>query len=450
MEMLQIRFRDKASEILQENPTIVVAMGHGETFNVETFYCVGTGDELSCVVKPNPAIVEAVRDDAHVAFAVNKGFPNRMLQGTGRAFFLGRLEQYPQIREQILEKTPDAAPFLTTIRNLGVLKILPDQIYITDDTNLGLGPRPVYLSEAVRASPGWRQRWLQALGVSSWTASLVPMLVGTLLSLYAPADVNWWLFIPFALAALLFQSGTILVKASDDLVRGSTGGGTWGSSRVLVDGLLPLRQVFWVGMLCFVIGSMIGLALVAMRGMPLLLSGLVGVLGGLIYAGWPVRVKYRAMGDVVVFLCMGPLLVSSAYVVLTGTYRPSVLLVSLPIGLLAEAIMHASNLHATADHAKARIRILAMPQGWEGSPLAYSVLIGLAYLIVMLLILAGSLPSWGLLVLLSVPLAVRPLVVVWRSTPEEAQGLIGLDGQTAHLHLAFGLLLALGLVLGYA
>src|SRR5688500_5605863 len=89
MDALQARFRDKASEMLQNTPTITVAMGHGRTFAVETCYVVGNSDELHCIVKPHPAIVEAVRADAHVAFTVNQGFPTQMLQGVGRAFYLG-------------------------------------------------------------------------------------------------------------------------------------------------------------------------------------------------------------------------------------------------------------------------------------------------------------------------------------------------------------------------
>ena len=106
MDALQARFRDTASEMLQNTPTITVAMGRGPTFTIETCYVVGNSDELHCIVKPNPAIVEAVRNDAHVAFTVNQGFPMQMLQGIGRAFFLGGLDQHPQIREQTLEQSP--------------------------------------------------------------------------------------------------------------------------------------------------------------------------------------------------------------------------------------------------------------------------------------------------------------------------------------------------------
>ncbi|MGH8059502.1 MAG: prenyltransferase, partial [Candidatus Entotheonellia bacterium] len=320
MDTLQSRFREKASEVLQENATIIVAMGRGRTSSIETFYCVGNSDELYCIVKPNLDIIEAVRDDAHVTFTVNKSFPNRMLQGTGRAFFLGALDAHPQIREQAQAKIPEALMFFTTIRNLGVLKILPDQIYITDDTNLGLGPRPAYLPTAALELPGRRDRWLQAMGISAWPVSLVPVLVGALFAGYVSAQVRWGLLILLVIAVLLVQVGTILVNTSDDRVRGMKRQRALGASRVLVDGLLPVCHLWWVGMLCFGVGAIIGLFLVGLRGVPLLLLGLVGILSGFLYAGWPVRLRWRAMDDVIVFLCMGPLLVLSSLFVLTGMY----------------------------------------------------------------------------------------------------------------------------------
>ena len=57
MDVLQARYRDKASEMLQENPTLIVAMGRGGTFNTETCYFVGHSDEIYCIVKPNLALV---------------------------------------------------------------------------------------------------------------------------------------------------------------------------------------------------------------------------------------------------------------------------------------------------------------------------------------------------------------------------------------------------------
>jgi 1,4-dihydroxy-2-naphthoate octaprenyltransferase len=362
-----------------------------------------------------------------------------MLQGTGRAFFLGGMDRHPHIREQILAKTADAATFLTTIRNLGVVKILPDEILITDDTNLGLGPRPVYLPEEARGLPGRRRRWLQVMGIASWQLSLVPVFVAAMLARYTPMEV---------IAALLFQTGTILLATYEDCRRGVERSGALGSSGVLREGLLPVRHVLWTGLLCLATGLLIGFFLVALRGMPLLFLGLIGVLGGLVYAGWPVRVPYFGVSEGVLFLGTGPLLVVGCYDVLTGAYHHTSLLVSLPIGLLAVAILHASHLQTLSEDTKSNLRTVAVVLGWERARLLYYALLGLPYLVVLILILGSVLSAWTWLAFVSLPLAGRSVASVWRATPERAQPLRNLDRQTAHVHLAFGVLLGLGLLLG--
>jgi len=449
MDTLQARFRDKASEMLQATPTIVVALGRGPMFTIETCYFAGTSDEISCIVKPNPAIVEAVRDDAQVAFAVNQGFPKQMLQGTGRAFFLGGLDRYPHIREQVLAKMPEAAPFLTTIRNLGVLQILPDQIALTDDANLGLGPRPVYIPEASRALPDRRGRWLLATGWTSWFLVLIPVLVAIMLALHAPVEVAWAWCLPLFIAALLFQTGTTMLAtytASRPRVRRSS---LLGTSRALLDGLLPARQVFWAGLLCLAGGVLLGLLMVAQRGMPVLLLGVIGVLGGLVYAGWPARVPWHVSDEVAIFVGLGPVAMLGSWYVLTGVFGLTPVLLSLAVGSLAAALLHAVRLPTVTDDTKARIRTAAAWLEWEGARRLYYALMGVPYLLLFGLLLADRLPGWTWLVFLCVPLTGRALLSVRRADPEQLQELAGLDTQTAYTYAAFGLLLGLGLLLGY-
>jgi 1,4-dihydroxy-2-naphthoate polyprenyltransferase len=448
MDTLQARFRDKASEMLQNTPTITVAMGRGRTFTIETCYMVGTSDELHCIVKPNPAIVEAVQDDAHVAFTVNHGFPKQMLQGAGRAFFLGGLDSYPQIREQTVAKTPDATPFLTTIRNLGVLQILPEQISITDDTNLGLGPRPVYVPDAVQALPDLRRRWLQAIGMSSWPLVLIPVLIAALLARQATAEVTWWLLLPICLVAILVFIGTALLATYTGFRRRVDRSEALGCSRLLHEGLLPTRYVWSTGLLCVAVGALLGLFLVGLGGVSLLLIGLIGVVGGLLYAGWPVYLSSRVIEDAAVAVGLGPLLVLGTYAAQTGALHRWPFLVSLPLGFLAESILHASHLQTFAADVNAKIRTLAVMLGWDRARLLFYALVGLPYVLVACLVLTGALAGWAWLTFLSVPLAGRSLLRVWRATTPESQALAGLDRQMALAHLAFGTLLAFSLILG--
>jgi 1,4-dihydroxy-2-naphthoate polyprenyltransferase len=448
MDALQARFRDKASAIVQNTPTITVAMGRGRACTVETCYVVGDSDEMYCVVKPTPAIIEAVQDDARVAFAVNQGFPNQLLQGTGRAFFLGGMDRHAEIREQVLAKVPDATTFLTTIRNLGVLKIIPDQLAVTDDSNLGLGPRPVYVPEAARALPDQRSRWLGVVGVLSWPLVCIPVLVAALLAADSAVAVTWWLLAPLFGVALLLQAGTVLLATYTGFRRHIDRCEALGSSRLLHEGLLPARYVRGAGFLCLVVGVILGLFLVGIRGTPLLTMGLIGVAGGLLYAGWPLYLTPRAFEEAVVFLCLGPLVTLGSYFALTGILRPWPLLVSLPLGFLATSILHASHLRTFPEDVHATRHTLAAELGWERARLLFYSFVGVAYFLALLLILTGVLPGWGWLTFLSLFLAGRSVLSVWQASAGQTQGLIGLDRQMAQTYLAFGTLLVFGLLLG--
>jgi 1,4-dihydroxy-2-naphthoate octaprenyltransferase len=88
--------------------------------------------------------------------------------------------------------------------------------------------------------------------------------------------------------------------------------------------------------------------------------------------------------------------------------------------------------------------------GWEPSRQLYYGLIGLPYLLTAVLILTGVLPGIAWLVFLSLPLALRCSMSVWRATPTQTVDLGALDRQTAQIHLAFGGLLIVSVLVGYA
>ena len=60
----------------------------------------------------------------------------------------------------------------------------------------------------------------------------------------------------------------------------------------------------------------------------MLLIGVAGLLGGYLYTGGPKGYKYLALGDVLVFVLMGPLSVVGTYLALTGEVSLLVLLAS--------------------------------------------------------------------------------------------------------------------------
>ena len=110
--------------------------------------------------------------------------------------------------------------------------------------------------QALCSRPQW-QIWLQALRAFSFTASLIPVIVGALLALSLGGAMRWELFPLVALASVLFHAGTNLVSDAGDFDRGVDREDTHGGSGVLVGGLLTSRQVFWAGILMFALGAIL-------------------------------------------------------------------------------------------------------------------------------------------------------------------------------------------------
>ncbi|MFN3782068.1 MAG: prenyltransferase, partial [Candidatus Kapaibacteriota bacterium] len=205
--------------------------------------------------------------------------------------------------------------------------------------------------------------WIRATRPFSFTASIIPVLIATTFALANNLTINWALFPVVLLGAVLFHIGANMVSDYYDYKFGVDAEDTYGGSGVLVEKLMQPKQVLAGGLLAFALGFLIGLILVYVRGYQVLLMGLGGLICGLFYTltrkGW----KYLALGDLAVFIAFGPLLFVGSFYSLTGTYNSDIILVSLPIGFLVVAILHANNTRDTVNDSRVKIKTLPMYLG---------------------------------------------------------------------------------------
>jgi 1,4-dihydroxy-2-naphthoate octaprenyltransferase len=295
------------------------------------------------------------------------------------------------------------------------------------------------------ARPRKAAAWLQATRPFSFTASVVPVLLGTVLGAVA-GGIHPWLAVVALVGGLAIHAGANLVSDYYDFRNGVDAEDTYGSSGVLTGRLLTPQEVFLGGLLAFAIAAAAGAYLTTVRGPIIVLLGVVGILGGFFYTARPVGYKYRALGDIGIFLLFGPLMVLGAYIVQTGTFSWMPLVVALPVGFLVTAILHANNLRDVPFDDRAGIRTLAMVAGGNGSRAIYAALLVGAYAAVIAFSVLGILPLLALAALLSAPIAVRNLRLIARASSPGEMALA--DVMTAQLHMVFGVLLTLGVVVG--
>jgi 1,4-dihydroxy-2-naphthoate octaprenyltransferase len=286
-----------------------------------------------------------------------------------------------------------------------------------------------------------RRAWWLALRPFSYPASIVPVLVGTAAA--APYHFDPGLFVLAFVGSILIHAGCNLATGFFDFMHGVQPAETLigGSLRT---GILPPKQVHMAAIACLVAGSLCGLVIVAFRGWPILALGFASVLAAYFYTAKPISYGRRGLGEVMVFLFMGVVMVMASYYVQLEEWDLRAFCASLPVGILVANILHANNLR---DIDNDRLRHKLTIADAVGRPVADIMLWALtlgAYASVIIVAALDEAPVWTLIVALSIPTAVTMLRCL-RET--EARALNPLVRNAARLHLHFGMLLALGYAL---
>ncbi len=237
-----------------------------------------------------------------------------------------------------------------------------------------------------------------------------------------------------------FDSGTDLAIKPED--RSPFSGG----KRVLVDKLLTRRQTLIISVASYLLGTGVGLAVVAYREPQVLWLGVIGVGFAFFYHAPPLKLSYRGLGEVAVGLSYGPLITSGTYLVQRGRVTLDVILLSTILGVLIVAFLWINEFpDYRADLASDR-RNLVVRLGRPIAARVFALLVVIAGIGLTLLPLAGlPIAVWlGAFFLIPAAVASRRLLqnaeVTQRIIP--AQGLTLLSFVLYALGSGIGLLLA--------
>ena len=278
----------------------------------------------------------------------------------------------------------------------------------------------------------------------SFLISFVAVSTGAALaSLYGP--MHWGRYSLTLLGMIFMHGGANVLNDYFDYrhdvdtshVPGSFGTG----GRVIAQKMLTPNQVLGVGLLLYALALPVGIYLTVAVGFPVLILGIVGFLVGFFYTGSPIGFKYFALGEPAVFMMWGPLMVSGAYYVQRSSFSGQPAWVSIPIGILVALILFANNIRDLTSDTRARVRTIATVLGKESAVKLYSLLILVSYGITLLLIATAQLSLWGLITLISLPLALKLIKQMQIAVLPDA------DAKTAQLNTVYGLLLVISIVL---
>ena|SRR3972149_3835925 len=296
-------------------------------------------------------------------------------------------------------------------------------------------------SEVVKA--GWRV-WVHAARPRTLWAGVTPVIVGASLA-WRDGVFHGGAVLAALLGAVAIQIGTNFANDYYDWKHGADTHARLGPLRVTHAGLVTPAQMRWAMWGVFGFAILDGGFLVWRAGWPILAAGLLSVAAGVLYTGGPFPLGYHGLGDIFVFLFFGVVGVCGTYYVEALRLNLTVLLLSVPIGLLATAILVVNNLRDIDTDREAGKMTLAVRLGRRGTQWEYAILL-LAIALAPAVLVAMGLCRPGVLIASSAMLTAIPLLrTVFRDTGGPA--LNGALADTARLQLVYGCLLGIGLQL---
>ena len=257
-------------------------------------------------------------------------------------------------------------------------------------------------------------------------------------------DFSWAYYLLTLVAGVFMHAATNLINDYYDVKSGvDFKGVSTGIYRPhpLLEDKLTSRQVMTEAIVLYAVATGIGLYLAASRGWPLLTIGMIGVFASITYTAPPFKYKYIALGELSVFLMWGPLMVVGSYFIQSQAFSSSAVFISIPFGILVALVLLANNIRDISHDRSKGIRTLPIIIGERNGLRLYSTLVILAYAGIIGMSIAGPLYLWTLIVVLSLPLALKLIRQMMQKIPADA------DAQTAKLDTAFGILLVVSLVL---
>ena len=279
-------------------------------------------------------------------------------------------------------------------------------------------------------------KWAIGARPRTLPAAVAPVLVATA---YAGSD---WKPIAAALALLVSLSLQIGVNYANDYSDGirGTDDSRVGPVRLTASGMASAKSVKNAAFFSFFISAVAGLVLSIQTSWWLIAVGALAIAAAWGYTGGANPYGYRGLGEISVFLFFGIVATVGTYFVQTEEINLEILIISIPMGSLACAILAINNLRDRAQDQVVGKRTMAVRLGDRGARILYISLLIAAHLFALL-----TFKPFTLLTLLALPISLPLAKSVWAGTSGAA--LIPSLAKTGKLQLVFALLFALGLAL---
>jgi len=291
--------------------------------------------------------------------------------------------------------------------------------------------------------------WLQEVRAPFFTASIIPVLLGTIIAFNEINRLNWFYFLLTLIGGVLLHAGANVSndyfdhlsqddEVNEDFVRPFTGG-----SRIIQNGLLTPKEVLIGALIFYFIAAVIGIYLTFKVGNLILILGVIGIISGFFYTAPPFYFVSRGIGEIIIGLNFGVLMTLGAFYVQTGMFKWEPIVASLPIACLIAAVLYINEFQDYKADKSVGKNHMVVRLGKQKAVYGYVLILFLTYMSLVVGVVTDILPPLSLIGLLSLPLAFKAINITLNHYDDNTR-LTPANAATITNHLLTGLLLFIG------
>jgi 1,4-dihydroxy-2-naphthoate octaprenyltransferase len=271
-------------------------------------------------------------------------------------------------------------------------------------------------------------------------------LIGAALAWSATRRLHAGLLLAMLVASVLIQAATNMFNEYFDYVKGLDTADSVGiAGAITQDGVHP-RTVLYCAIALFVLATLLGVYICAASSWWLAAIGAGCMLVGYLYTGGPYPIAATPFGELFAGGFMGGGIVLISCFIQQGFVTPRDVAASVPNAILIAAILTANNIRDRVGDQESGRRTLAILLGHRRAVWLLALSLAAANLWTAGLAALGVLPPWTLLALASLWPA-RAAIRIYVAGGPPARMMPGMQ-RVAQTNTVFGLLLALGILLG--
>lgn len=287
---------------------------------------------------------------------------------------------------------------------------------------------------------------IKLMDIKTLIAGTVPVILGSIYSLYAFKKFNVLYFTLLIFAMILIQSSTNMINDYFDFKRGADNGKS-SNEKVLISGEITSHQVLFIVAIYEFTALGIGVFIADQTSYYILLVAAVGGAVSVLYAFGPLPISYTPIGEVVSGITMGIGITITVIYIQSNVVTLNTVLVAVPTALFIGTILLSNNLSDLTEDKKVGRETLPIVIGIKNTEKLWIInvvsLIILTYILVIIHI-------YPIIVLVSVTL-LFPYKSVYNflsydkniCTKSRTMGIIAKVGLGYHIAVSIGLVISI-------